>query len=101
MQNVLNIKEMEQFNYILERLNEQKDILTNILVQTTKTNGRVVGLEDRMSVQEKNTEKYDKKIDSLTETKNVNKGRDTVIWVIIMALAGICGFVISHYISLK
>lgn len=92
---------MEQYNYILQRLDEQKEMLSNILVQTTKTNGRVVGLERRMTTQEDHSEKQKIAIDSLNEIKNITKGRDTVIWAIVICIAGICGFVIQHYISLK
>jgi len=84
---------MSDLNYILQRLeaidNKFDEKLDKILVQTTKTNGRVTALEDKMT-------STLKEVEELKEHKNYNKGRDKVLYVIIggvgalaLALAGI------------
>lgn len=84
---------MSDLNYLIQRLeaidNKFDEKLDKILVQTTKTNGRVTALEDK-------TANAFKEVEDLKEHKNYNKGRDKVLYVMIggvgalaLALAGI------------
>lgn len=81
---------MDQMDYLIERFDklEQRfdDKLEQILVQTTKTNGRVSAIEDIVSDQGEDLE-------SAKKTIGFNKGRDYVI----IALIGVFGgFIVSY-----
>lgn len=73
----------------LDKIFEQNQ---SIYAQTLKTNGRVNAIE----IWKEGT---DKKIDDLEATKNVTKGRDGVIWYIIVSAAIIVGFIIQAYLN--
>ena len=83
-------------DFILNRLdqidNKFDNKLTEILVQTTKTNGRVNNLE-----QWRNETHED--IEELKKKRNENHGRDVIIGVIIVTVFTIIGFYIQHLIS--
>jgi hypothetical protein len=75
----------------LDKIFEQNQ---SIYAQTLKTNGRVNALERRVDIIEKDTEE-------LEATKNVTKGRDGVIWYIIVSAAIIIGFAIQAFFNTK
>jgi hypothetical protein len=77
--------DMDDSEYIRMRVDQ-------ILIQTTKTNGRVDRLEGDMG-------HVNDKVEGLIASNNMNKGRDKALWYFIIALATIAGFFISHFIE--
>jgi len=81
---------MEQ--QILARLVRMEDKIEKILIQTTKTNGRVEALEDK-------TDNHDGKLHTLIDSGNVTKGRDKVIWVVISAVCTVALILFGWYLN--
>lgn len=69
-----------------------REKLEQILVQTTKTNGKVYQLQEDMRNAEKN-------INDLIATRNETKGRDKVLYVLLVAIGTVLGFFMQHIIT--
>ena len=87
------VKRIDQFENKLDKIDEKYDTkLDKILEQTTKTNGQVTVLKSEMiDVQQK--------VSKVEEVTNVNKGRDTTLWVLGCAVGAIITLIIGHFIS--
>ena len=87
---------MEQLQYIIDRIDKMDakydDKLDKILYQTTKTNGRVTNLENKLLPIEKD-------VTELKEHKNITAGRDKTLWVLLLAAGAIISLVLEHFIS--
>jgi predicted nucleic acid-binding Zn-ribbon protein len=87
---------MSDLNYILQRLEaidtKFDEKLDKILVQTTKTNGRVNALEDKMT-------SVFKEVEDLKEHKNLNKGRDKVLYVILGGVGALALALMAIYLK--
>lgn len=76
---------MTDLEYIREKIDK-------ILVQVTKTNGRVNNLEE-------SHDDLRKDVDSLKEHQNQTKGRDNTLRYVMIGVATIVGYFIAHFIS--
>lgn len=76
---------MTDLEYIREKVDK-------ILVQVTATNGRVTRLEEDLEEL-----KYD--LERAKAHLNIIKGRDKTIWYVVIAIATVAGFFLSHFIS--
>jgi tetrahydromethanopterin S-methyltransferase subunit G len=87
---------MSDLNYILQRLEaidtKFDEKLDKILVQTTKTNGRVTALEDKVS-------NVFTEVEDLKQHKNYNKGRDKVIYIILGGIGALALALASIYLK--
>ena len=87
---------MSDLNYILQRIEaidtKFDEKLDKILVQTTKTNGRVNALEDKMT-------SVFKEVEDLKEHKNLNKGRDKVLYVIVGGVGALALALMAIYLK--
>lgn len=81
---------MDFEKYVIDTLREIKEDQTKVLVQTTKTNGRVNGLEAWQR-------SADKDISDLKNLSNENKGRDKTLLFIIGGIGAILGMFIEHF----
>jgi len=81
---------MEQ--QILERLVRMEDKIEKILIQTTKTNGRVDALEEK-------TDNHNSKLHTLIDTGNVIKGRDKVVWILVSAVSTVALILFGWYLN--
>ena len=66
-------------NYLIARIESLDLKVDKILVQTTETNGRVNG-------HDKDIDALKKHVDVLREDKDLNKGRDRVIYIVLGAI---------------
>ena len=82
---------MDFEKYVIDTLNAIKEDQTKVLVQTTKTNGRVISLEAWK-------QGADKDISDLKNLTNENKGRDKTLLFIIGGGGAILGMVIEHFV---
>jgi hypothetical protein len=85
---------METTDLLIQLLKETNEKLDKVLVQTTKTNGRVNAIEEWK-------ESVDESVNELRDKSNVNKGRDGVVWYIILAAAAIIWYVAQNSLTLK
>lgn len=83
---------MDFEQYVIDALGEIKEKQELMLIQTTKTNGRVSNLEDWK-------EKNESQINDLVAESNKAKGRDKVLWATICICGTLVGFLIEHWIS--
>lgn len=72
---------------------------TEILVQTTRTNGRVNALEEWRESMDEGHAKIKTNVDDLKDYVSISRGRDNVIYIILICLATIVGFVINHLLT--
>lgn len=71
----------------------EKDI-KEILIQTTRTNGRVDGIEDKI-------ETHDEHITNLLADRSETKGRDKVVWVVLGMVGAVALVIIGWYLNKK
>lgn len=87
---------MEQLKYLIDRLEkiDEKfdEKLDKILVQTTRTNGRVTSLESLVK-------DHEEKISEQGKNMYVNKGRDKVIWIVIGSVTTVAAMLIQYFIN--
>lgn len=83
---------MEQI--ILDRLEKIGDRVEQILIQTTRTNGRVDTLED-------NHKEHDKALKRLEAESNQAKGKNKVIWIVLSAVGAIVLLLAGYYLNKK
>lgn len=85
-----NDKQKDQNDKLDEILTQNREIV----LQTTKTNGRV----DNLS---KWKDSVDPVITELNNKSNVTKGRDGVIWVVILAIVGVLWWVAQKIVTIQ
>lgn len=81
--------DQQQFDMMMRRLDGQDESLKKILVETGRTNGRVTGLERQV-------EKFQKDIDSLNESKNLNKGIGKATWGVVGLALSIVALIVAY-----
>lgn len=74
-----------EYQFIRNRLDE-------ILIQTTRTNGRVSELEKKVKDAEDN-------IKGLISIKDETKGRDKVLYILLVVIGTVLGFFAQHLIT--
>ena len=88
-------------DYIINRLEsidkKLDEKLEKILVQTTKTNGRVNSLEEKLKGTNEDINVVYEELGKLKDDKNIKTGRDKTIWYVAIAVAAIIGYYINAY----
>jgi len=90
------IKQVEAQNVKLDTILGQQQ---QILIQTTKTNGRVTAIEEWKEGIDKSHSEVNTVVGDIRDYVNTSKGRDKVIFLILICLGTIVGFVIQHLLS--
>ena len=85
---------MEQLDFILAKMDKIESKLDDILVQTTKTNGRVNQLEQTVDVIEGD-------VFELNKYKDYQKGKAKGIWMVVGGLGTVIGIIIEYYLTKK
>lgn len=92
---------MEQLDFIISKIDrieakmDKTDTkLDDILVQATKTNGRVTQLE-------KTTDVIEGDVFKLNEFKNQSQGRERGVVMVSTFLGAIIGFIVQYFLSKK
>ena len=87
---------MEDLKYLMERLEKietkHDKKLDAILIQTTKTNGRVTSLEETVK-------EHHGKIEQHTQNMNQTIGRDKTLLVVAGAIGTLIGIIVSYFLS--
>jgi hypothetical protein len=83
---------MDFEQYVIDALGEIKEKQELMLIQVTKTNGRVTSLEEFKIKQEV-------QVNELVAESNKAKGRDKILWATICIGGTVAGFLIEHWIS--
>lgn len=78
--------DFEQF--VIAKLNEIQEDQKKTLIQTTKTNGRVLALEQKV-------ETHDETIQELFEKQSIRKGQDAVIWKVLVGIGSVGLIILS------
>lgn len=79
---------------IQKKLDKMIDQNQAILIQTTKTNGRVNAIEEWK-------EGAEKKLEELSTTKSETKGRDGVIWYVGAAIIAVVWYIAQNAFTIK
>jgi hypothetical protein len=75
-----------------QQLRRMEDKIERILIQTTKTNGRV----DNLS---KKTDDHEELLDTLMADSNKTKGGNKIIWVFLSAVGALALILIGWYLN--
>lgn len=85
---------MEQMAMLFELVNEIREDQKKILVQTTKTNGRVTALEEKCK-------EYGTDINNLKATDNTTKGSNKIIWIVLGSIGTVALLLFQTFILKK
>lgn len=77
---------------IIQKIDSIDEKIERILIQTTKTNGRVDFLEDK-------TDKHEVTIASLLADKNQSKGSNRIIWIVVSAAGAVGMLLIGWFLN--
>lgn len=83
---------MDAIEIVLKRMDGQDELLKSILIQTTKTNGRVTVLEA-------DYKKMDTAVESLKSTGSETKGSNKAWATVLKIVLPIAGIIITWYLS--
>lgn len=88
---------MEQL--ILSLIKDMNAKLDSVLVQTTRTNGRVSALEEKHNRLEETQDEHEKILQTYKNESSETKGRNKVIWLIAGAIGTILISFIIHLLE--